>query len=145
MLAADGMSRRNKWQQADRARKKVITTQHDCTDVRMQLQPAPPPPGRFSRQRCTSSCGLLQAEVAALEDQVSALREQLEQSQLDYVNEKAQIATLARLTSGACAAERSTVSPASPALRAQGPASSQPRPTDPWQTIPTVCSEVRAG
>ena len=77
---------------------------------------------------------------------MSALREQLEQSQLDYVNEKAQIATLARLAGGASAAQRPPVSPAPLASRGLGPASSQWRPPDdPWQTIPTVCSEVRAG
>ncbi len=88
-----------------------------------------------------------QADVAALEEQVSALQEQLGQSQLDYVNEKAQIATLAHLMGGACLpAERPAESPAAAVLEPREPdPDAQPQPPDPWQTSATVCSEVRAG
>ncbi len=90
---------------------------------------------------------MLQAEVAALEEQVSALQEQLGQSQLDYVNEKAQIATLAHLMGGGhLSAERPAESPAAAALeRRESDPASQPQPPDPWQTSAAVCSEVRAG
>ena len=90
---------------------------------------------------------MLQAELAALEEQVSALQEQLEQSQLDYVHEKAQIATLTHLTGGeAPAAGRPAVSPAAavPGPTERDPAASQPQPPVPWQTTTAVCSEVRA-
>ena len=68
----------------------------------------------------------------ALEEHVSALQQQLEQTELDCVHKKAQVATLARLTDGAPAAVRPAQDPAAAAAAEQDPrspaAASQPRP-----------------
>ena len=65
----------------------------------------------------------------ALEEHVSALQQQLEQSELDCVHKKAQIATLARLADAAPAAVRPP--PQDPATELADPrspaAASQPR------------------
>ena len=85
---------------------------------------------------------MVQAEIAALDAQVNSLQKQLEQSVLESVNQKAQIAALARLSDGAAVA-------ASPlgcdALAAQdspvAEVTSQCR-HDFWQLDATACPEV---
>jgi len=67
----------------------------------------------------------------ALEEHVSALQQQLEQTELDCVHKKAQVATLVRLTDAAPAAVRPAQDPAAAAveLDPRSPAAaSQPRP-----------------
>ena len=79
----------------------------------------------------------------ALEEHVSALHKQLAQTELDCVNKKAQIATLARLADGAAAPARM---PGSDAAATQGPGdangASQPQ-LDPWQISATARPAVR--
>ncbi len=86
----------------------------------------------------------MQAEVVALEENVQALQKQLEQSELENVNQRAQIETLSRLTGRPAAAaaqpREGAGVPAEPDAWRPGPAS-QPQPGPP-QTNDTACSEV---
>ena len=143
-LEARRTSRRTQWQQISRHRKKVGRA--PFYETATHTPPLPPPPAS-ELAACPAHADLpparWQAEIAALEEHVSALHRQLEQTQLDNVNKKAQIATLARLTNAAAAPalayssdEAATQDP-SRAINA-----SQPE-REPWQVSVSSSPEVR--
>ena len=85
-----------------------------------------------------------QAEVAALEEDIQALQRQLEQTELDCVYTKAQIATLARLTDSDAAAAPPVVSGPGAQLDAWSPPDPASRPPpDPERAARAAHSEVR--
>jgi len=73
----------------------------------------------------------------ALADNIQALQKQLEQSELDCVNQKAQIAMLTRLTGPAEAA------PAEPPVNTDAAAAVQPGSLDAPATNGNATTEVR--
>ncbi len=154
MPDAGRVSRRTRWQQIFRARKKVPPTRllvaREYPDA-CQFRLLPPTHHAFRPVSTTarrSARGAAQAEVVALEEHVSALQQQLEQSELDCVHKKAQIDTLARLADVAPAAVRPAQDPGAAAAEPSDPlipaAAAQPRP-DAMRISAFKFSQVCAG
>ena len=95
------------------------------------LRPANQVPLRVRMSR------LAQAAVVALADNIQALQKQLEQSELDCVNQKAQIAMLTRLTGPAEAA------PVKPPANADAAATVEPGSSDAPTINGRTSTEVR--